>query len=454
MRKINVVLTPEWDGEKVPSLNVNINAEIDVKENKEIFWINEVTIFKPFTRLKEAISVTDKSGRILYKEENEQQGPVKLRKYIAKRAAEGTIDISYTLLLDAAGKNPVFDLGWEKGGMTGAGMTFMPRFEQGSYEYTIIWNMDKLPQDCIGVWSFGEGKVTKVGGEGLLMDTFYAAGLMDSVRFGNFSYYWMSNSIILPLAVTSSQIFQYESKFFHDAGEKYTIFTRHTDSKESKRAGGTALERSYMYLYLNNEQLDPSWIKFLFAHEMVHNWVQMDNTPFGICTWYIEGMAEYYSALLPWRMGIVTKEELCKELNKRAAQYYENPCISCTDMESGGKLMADPEMTRIPYGRGFFYLLHADGMIRMATKGERCLDDVMLALLERSQKGEKLGNEDWFKEYGDIVGVETARAEHKSFSNGGEVVPDAACYEGAIKLEKTVGKQRETDKECTMWKFV
>ena len=54
-------------------------------------------------------------------------------------------------------------------------------------------------------------------------------------------------------------------------------------------------------------------------------------------------------------------------------------------MEAGGNLMSDSEMTRIPYGRGFFYLMHADGMIRKATHGKHTLDDVMQRLLEEEK---------------------------------------------------------------------
>ncbi len=464
MKKINIVLIPTW--EKLPNtdisdhnagtikeLEVSIQAEIEAQENECMLSVNEVTIFKPFTRTKKEFVITDETGNIPYRLESVQEGHIKAKRYIAERSTGGMVSISYRLLLEPAGRNPVFDLGFEEGGMTGSGMTFMPSFKEGTYEYTVNWNLEQLPEGSRGAWSFGEGRITRSGNESLLQTTFYSAGQLDCVKMGRFGYYWMKNETILPLAVLAAQIFAYESRFFKDEGEAYNIFSRHTEAAE-QRAGGTALTRSYMYIYKDNAQLDPSWIKFLFAHEIVHNWITMKNEPFGITTWYIEGMAEFYSVLLPWRMGIITRDELLLELNKRAVQYYENPRITKTDMEAGSSLMADSEMTRIPYGRGFFYLLHADAMIRKASDNKNKLDDVMLAILEAGKETLEIGNETWIREYGAYVGEETARREHESISSGHDVIPDTACFEGEISVEKAAGKQRETKMDCVLWRFV
>ena len=129
-----------------------------------------------------------------YHKESIQEGYIKSGKYIADRKTIGTVVISYRLLLEPAGRNPVFDLGWERGGMTGSGMTFMPSFQEGTYEYTMNWNVSHLPEGGKGVWSFGEGKITRTGNEGLLKTTFYTAGQLDCVKFGKFGYYWLDNA--------------------------------------------------------------------------------------------------------------------------------------------------------------------------------------------------------------------------------------------------------------------
>jgi predicted metalloprotease with PDZ domain len=185
----------------------------------------------------------------------------------------------------------------------------------------------------------------------------------------------------------------------------------------------------------------------------VHNWISLNDTPFGTCTWYVEGMAEFYSAVVPWRMGIVTKEELLAELNKRASQFYENPYIHTPNEVLGRNLMSNKEMTRVPYGRGFFYMTHADAEIRKATQGEKCLDDVMQEIRAMFKRDPQLQNDAWLCAYGKIVGREQAEAELANLQNGGEIIPQAECFGGEIQACETCGIQRESGAACRMWRF-
>lgn len=454
MPYLHVTLTPAWDGEKIPSLQVRMRTDLPAKAGEKYFTINRVTVFKPFTELAEPFALRDAAGEIPLEEREVKNRQIVNGDFYPARDSSGECELTYTLKLAPAGENPVFDLGHEPGGMNGAGMTFMPAFETDEeIAYVLDWDLSALPRRAVGAWSFGEGHVAQTGRKTLLQETFYSAGMMDSVRLGNFSYYWFPNDKVAETALTTARIFSYESAFFKDAGEPYTIFTRHAPWADPKRAGGTALTRAYMYLYKDDGQLDPSWLKFLFAHEMVHNWVHLSDNPFGTCTWYVEGMAEYYSSVLPMRMGAVSAGELAAELNKRSHQYYENPAIHATNEECGAGLFSDPEKTRVPYGRGFFYLTHADAAIRRATDGKYSLDDAVLELNSRFAADHELRNEAWFEVYGSYVGEETARTEYEFFSRGGVVEPAVDCYEGRIRLEKTEGKVRGTEEACRLWLF-
>lgn len=454
MPYLHVTLIPEWDGEKIPLLKVCACTDLPAEAGKKYFSINRVTVFKPFTGLAEPFLLADSSGEIPLEEREEKRPQMVLGGFFPGRDSSGECRLSYSLELAPAGKNPVFDLGYEAGGMTGSGMTFMPAFEtDGEIDYVLDWDLSGLPPRAVGAWSFGEGHVFRRGEKDLLQETFYGAGLMDSVRMGNFSYYWFPNDRIAETALTTARIFSYESRFFGDQGDPYTIFTRHAPDLDFERAGGTALTRAYMYLYKDDSQLDPAWLKFLFAHEMVHNWVHLSDMPFGTCTWYVEGMAEYYSAVLPMRMGAVTADELARELNKRSRQYYENPAICETNAACGAGLFADPEKTRVPYGRGFFYLTHADAAVRRATGGKNSLDDVVLELNKRFAGNRELRNEAWLDVYGSFVGGETALREYESFRDGGVVEPATDCFEGRIRAEQTEGKVRGIGQPCPLWVF-
>lgn len=452
MYHIQVCLTPGWDGEKIPDLGVRMEGDLPAKAGEPLFRINLVTIFKPFATLAEPMRLTSPEGPAALTQSEEETPPVKTGKLSPDRDCSQWA-LTYRLALSPVGRNPVFDLGHEPGGMNGAGMTFMPAFlTEDEIEYTLSWDLSALPAGAVGVWSFGMGTVRRTGSGSLLMESFYGAGMLDYIHMGNFTYCWFPSGAIPESALMTSRLFQYESRFFQDPGEPYTILARHTAGDES-RAGGTALTRSYMYLYRSEDQLDPTWLKFLFAHEMVHNWIHLNDDPFGTCTWYVEGMAEYYSAVLPLRMGAVTREELANQLNKRAADYYENPRRTATNAECGAGLMSDRELTRVPYGKGFFYLTYADSRIRQATHGGKCLDDVTQALRRRYDADHTLQNEAWIQEYGAYVGEDAARQEYESFRDGGVVTPAVDCFEGQIAMEEASGTVRGSGESCNTWRF-
>ncbi len=456
MNQIELTLTPYWDGETIRTMDVTIKASVVGKQGESLFYTNDKTIFKPFTALKENVTVNDNNGIVICTEETEDHGYILARAYKPERDTQGAVTIHYVLDIGPNGRNPVFDLGYEKGGITGSGNTFLPSFAKGEYEYSVHWDLSHLPQGCSGVWSYGIGDVTHTGDESLLTQTFYAAGQLDFVKQGSFTYCWFYNDLLLKQAVPIAEIFAYEQKFFHDGNEPYTIIARHTKD-ETSRVGGTALIRSYSFLYKEDSQLDPTWLKFLFAHEMVHNWVKANDDPFGTCTWYVEGMAEFYSLALTWRMGVVTKEEVLGEINKRAEQYFLNPFIHTSNEELGKHLMQDQEMTRVPYGRGFFYLCHADAMIRKKSEGKYCLDDVLHKMMEREDK-QIVGNDDWIEFYGEYVGKDTAEQEYKLLSSGDEVwMPEVDflnAYNGDFNVMEETGVQHVSNEPCTLWRIV
>ncbi len=445
MRMISVVLAPEWALDRVGALDVTLTCTGEPGAGEPLFGIHDVTIFKPFTDLRRDFTAEDALGEVPLCREREERGYLRNSLFGAGRALSGPVTLRWSLRLSPAGRNPVFDLGSEEGGMNGSGMTFMPFFPAGEYEYRLSWDMANMPQGAVGAWAYGEGSVQVRGDGDTLTQTFYACGLLDRVVSGQFGFYWFKKDFFLSAAADTARIFRYEQAFFGDEGEKYTVFVRHADGEP--RPGGTAYRRSYMCVYGTDEKLTADWIKFLFAHEMVHNWVHLNDEPFGTCTWYVEGMAEFYSAVLPWRLGAVTREELLRELNKRAEQFFGNPKRHLPNEEVGKHLMADREMTRVPYGRGFFYLTHADAMIRRATGGQKSLDDAVRALNRRFAADPKAGNGAWLEVYGALVGADTARAEFESMRRGDDITPETLCWEGAVRAVPGVG-------ETPVWRFL
>ena len=462
MAEVKVVLSPVMASADAEHAEMGVEITVknmQIRKGETLFSTYDSMLprsfcCKKFNDFIEPMQLSDEEGTLETVKETDDQYYTINGIYKAARDTKGAIRIAYKVNCAAVGLNPVFDLGYEYGGLHGSGYTFMPAFPEGKYTYDLFWDLSGMPYGSIGAWAYGEGNVHVENKEGeALMDTFYACGLLNRVKFNNFGYYWFEGKEMLTVAAETSQIFDYESKFFKDEGEPYNIFIRKTLLPEH-RVGGTAAERSYGAVYAEGNFLGREWLDLLFAHEMVHNWVHLDDTPFGTCTWYVEGMAEFYGALLPWRAGVADEKMVCRELNMRAHAWYENPARHISNADLNGKMMQGGETGRIQYGRGYFYMTHADEMIRRATNNEKCLDDLVLALNEKFKADKHIKNEAWIEEYGKLVGTDVAKKEFDEMAGGAEITPSAAAYEGKIKLVAEKGTERGTEKETTLWQFV
>jgi hypothetical protein len=108
--------------------------------------------------------------------------------------------------------------------------------------------------------------------------------------------YWFGHNTpkkITNLGRTNEVLFSHMARFFEPdllGRQSYRIFIRRATLAHG--FGGTALSRSYVLEY--NETIadeQQSFIEFTLAHEMVHNWLLMDNKADGFENdWYIEGI--------------------------------------------------------------------------------------------------------------------------------------------------------------------
>ena len=468
MQTVRLTLAPVWNGETVSSLSVRLELELPARAGEPLFRVFTKIIDKSFAELESPLRLSDKDGEIPCSTEDCPEDMGTVRVYLPERDADSPT-LAYTVRTAPAGRNPVLDLGSEEGGVTGSGKTFLPAFfAEGPVRYCLRWDLSAMPENAAGAWTWGEGDGEHTGDGTTLISAFFAMGApLDCVRVGAFRYYWFRNPKLLETAVDAARIFSAEAAFFRDSKSRdggslpYSIFTRH--GEQCVHPGGTADHRAYLWLYRDNGQLDAS-LKFLFAHEMVHNWITAPDEPYGTCTWYVEGMAELYSLLLPWRAGIVTAEELTDELNRRSADYYENPRRRETNEACGQAFLSDLETTKVPYGRGLFYLLHADAAIRRASAGSRCLDDVMFTLAEPDPEtpadpgsASVRFNERWLAEYGRFVGGDAARAEFEDLRSGTLWDPETEAFRQEnrppVLAVSREGTERGTGDPCVTWRF-
>jgi hypothetical protein len=342
----------------------------------------------------DAIQARDSSGALsLTQKDAPPTSFLSNRDWIPSRATTGDVTLRYRapprIITAATRTGPLFDLREEAGGLHGAGWTFLAvPINSEPYRIQLHWDLADMPAGSRGIWSFGEGDVTKVAPAEQLVSSFYFAGPVKSYPIqptGRFAMYWLSDP---PFDVTAAagmiqKLFDYMSDFFHDDGGSYRVFMRKTQSN----GGGTALTRSFMFGYAESKPPTAESLEGLIAHEMVHNWPLLSGDH-ADTSWYSEGAAEYYSVVLSFRAGLSTPDEFLKRANERASGYYLNPLQGLTNRGADSIYWKDSRAGHVPYGRGFMYLAAVDAEIRAKTKNKRSLDNIVLTLLERTRAAE------------------------------------------------------------------
>lgn len=444
---VKAVLTPSW-GENCPE-SLNIIIELDgtqAKSGEKLVKFNKRTVNREFNRLLKPIKIFDDYGSLEFKEvESVFATHYLLDEIIILRDVIGTVRIEYAVAIDEGLPNPVFDLGSEPGGAMGSGTTFMPEIPADKLHVTLRWDLSKLPVDCAAAWTYGRGDSSAITEGNGLQFAGYAFGKLRWVEEGNFGFYWFDAPGFdgKKIGQWTASLISKMATFFDDKGGDYRIFTRHkSEPAGQKNCGGTALLHSYLWIYYEDNPPGVDELRHLFPHEAVHNWITLGrgDEPFGTCTWYVEGTAEYYSALLPYRYGLIDRKELIELLNQRCREYYSNPKLHDSNLDCGALLMKDLDATRIPYGRGFFYLTGVDEQIRKATNGQKNLDNVVLEILRLQRTGVPCDNETWLELAGKLTGRDM-RPEFNAMAAGELVTPHALCFGEEICVEECVDER-------------
>ncbi|MFC4526259.1 hypothetical protein ISN76_19460 [Dyella halodurans] len=364
----------------------------------------------------DALTATDASGPLPLSQSQEAETPEgAYRRWNVARATKGDVVVSFRapprVVTASTNNGPLFDLRSESGGFIGAGVTFMATpVSPGPYNVNLKWDLSDMPAGSHGVWSLGDGDVHAVVPSEVLSFSYYAVGPLKTLSDtpnARLNAYWLSEPPFDAKALGAwvGKLYDYMSRFFGDTDSSYRVFMRQNPYEGT---GGTALAHSFMFGYYPPAKPTLEELKSLLSHEMAHTWPSLDGTH-GETAWYSEGTAEYYSLLLAYRAGLLSIDEYLKSINDRAAGYYASPSRHMRLDEVAKLFWKDPAMQKDPYGRGFLYLVQTNEAIKAKSGGKRSLDDVVLELNRRNQRGEPHGVAQWL----DLVGKEIGAAEAK-----------------------------------------
>lgn len=390
---INISITPNFEGTKVTSLTVHLSIQ-EPKVAAEgtlasLSLSDEIATTQQYNASD--IEASDDSGSLILSHSDDDDD----RHYNVERATTGDVVLAFTAKPQLQpGKFEFLHVGAENDGkaLFGPGMGFIPTPTGDNYIINLDWDLSKAPNGTRAVWSFGEGpSVTKIGPPSFMSESFFAVGQMNSFppsgAPSNFTTYWFDDpptGVNLPeLATYAKEVFEYMRDFFRDPDDNYRVFARKFPANHS--TGAAAKVRSFMFPV--SEGVDIKETKTILAHELVHNWPNAQDARNGSSAeWFVEGVADYYSANLLFRYGMHTADQYLERMNEFARAYYANPLINLNlDQLKDEKLQEDGNAINLPYQRGNMFLVRMDALIRSKTNGTRSIDNVIQALLERTR---------------------------------------------------------------------
>lgn len=469
--KLGINLTPEYNHGEATSVTVELHFVPDdsttessrlpvlLQAPKTISGTSVLSI-KPAS-----LVATDDDGTLALVSEIDTPAPnVVIEYYRPVRKPMGSVKVIYSALPRPVDKStrggPSFDMRMEANGLltSGYGLLALPvSGNDEEYDIQLSWDLSSSPSGTQAVWTFGHSSSTATRRLRLdeLWSTYFMVGPIHSYRDDtiplkedekNFNMYWLRDPPFdaNEMATRISNTFQAMSHFFNDNEDTYRVFLRYNPYRTSNEGSGTAVLRSFTFCYNLDDQKVPVAIDAMvevLTHEMVHNWVILKGTN-GYDNWFSEGLAEYYSLVFLYRLGIINDARVLAAFNSRLSAYYTSPLVSTSVADAFKKVWAMPTAQRLPYRRGITFAIQVNDVIKQATNSKLSLDDLVLDLLRQQNAGDSVGIEDYVAWLGNYIGSDAAHELVQGMSVGTRlIVPSPSSF--PLELTRPVRMIRE-----------
>ncbi|MBQ6274294.1 MAG: hypothetical protein IJK63_08730 [Oscillospiraceae bacterium] len=389
----------------------------------------------------EGVSACDAAGALPLREATESSMGFEKTAWQTARATQGNVVLSYRFFpRDVSGIDrcyPIFDTICEENGALICGVTSLVTVPEKEYRFSLHWDRTLLPEGADVTAIKGNGDCEFVGKPNDYAFSLYLVGKIQCATddSGKYRVLWLSEHLPDADRVYAQvpPLLREMCRFFRDEDLHYSIFFRKEPYSVSN--SGTAFDGGFAYGFSDSMPLRMDEALNTLAHEIVHNWPQLENLQ-GESSWYMEGTAEYYSVMVPLRSGIVDAEQAAEWLTQKSVNYYNNRFQRLSNEEAYAKAWENHEIQRVPYGRGLFYLAHVDVCLKNASHGARCLDDLILELDLRRRRGETVRVSDWLQLVERELGQEAVDEFREIMSGRKMLSPEPEWFDGIFAWKR------------------
>lgn len=282
------------------------------------------------------------------------------------------------------------DVRSEGGGIHGSTKALFAAPQDGwPRKVSIAWDLAALGTDARAVTSFGEGNVdVTLDAESLGLGYFMAGPWRKLAPDGDDGfqlYYLTPPGFDLAAAVRDvAATYRHATALFDTERAPFRALMRTT---ERFQGGGTGGRNSFMFGTVKGAPPTPDAANNLLTHEALHNWIgSLPQGPEGL--WFVEGATNYYTAILPYRIGRRTLAQVAAQLGEWTTNYYANPRRTMGDDAAAAAFWSDNDAQLLPYSRGPLYIALVDARLRSASGGRERVDSLVRAMVHAIRRGE------------------------------------------------------------------
>ena len=347
------------------------------------------------------LRVRDASGSLALDRptQSEQNGET-LQVWRSKRPPVGTVNVSYVVpvaLAITTKRGPHIDLQAAGGGLSGAfgGFALVPRLT-GRFRLNLRWRLG-VGEHATSTYGDGDWSVTTEM-ESFNNALFLAGPVVDvpapppATGFGVHAL-GLSAHQISALAGWARRAYDAERNAFNSPADVPFRFLIRSYAGGPIPSGRANRSSFMLYLPAGFDPADAS-LHDLTAHEMVHVFTEGLDSGGEAADWYVEGIADYFKALIPNSAGLYTNGQYQEVVNGIAASYYTNALRSSSNVQATAAMWSGRNAWIMPYSRGALYFANLDASLRIHNEKVTVLD-LVNEVTTRIRRGEPKTEATW-----------------------------------------------------------
>lgn len=335
-------------------------------------------------------------------------------RWYTRRATSGPVTVSYVARprVITADTRPaaLVDMRTEGDGVYGSTKILLAVPASGwPRQVRIEWDLAAMAPGSKAVSSFGEGTTdATLDAETLGLGYFMAGPFhkLPATANDGFMLYYLSQPDF-DLAAAARDVvatYEYASQFFGTEAQPFRALMRTTERFQGGGGGG---RNSFIFGTVKGAPLPLDDVKALLTHEALHNWIgSLQKGPPGL--WFVEGATEYYAAILPFRLGHRTVEQMAAHIDSWTAGYYANARRTMGEDAAAAAFWSDAEAQLLPYNRGPLYIALVDARLRAASNGQQRVDTLVRSMVQALRTG-NASEELWLSLVTDALGERAQR---------------------------------------------